>query len=415
MNKDRKKKWAGSAELTESIRMAMGNLRNNKGRSGLVILGVALGVTTLMAMVSIIEGLKGRLESEIMSTDTTQIYVTRFSPFEDRGDRGENPMLNIADAEAIMDNCPSVKLVDVLTDFGTVAKHGSEKSNLMKIIGATTLYQDVNNDYVDEGRFFSTVEFAAARDVCVISREAAKALFKEGDPIGKRIRVDEQQDFTVVGILANRESIFGSLGQNYIITPLTTLTKHFPSIDELVLIAVPHGNDVLEQAEEEMEGLLRIRHKLPPGKENDFYISTQDQVLDFTRQVTGPLSLVGVVLASIGLMVGGIGVITIMLVSVKERTREIGIRMAVGGTRRAIRQLFLVEAATLTSLGGILGVVVGLLLGWILHLAFHLPATVPVAYIIGAVGFSAGTGIFFGLYPAIQASRLDPIEALSYE
>ncbi len=401
--------------LGENLRMALRNLRANKGRSLLVILGVALGVTTLMAEVSIIQGFKGRLENEIMNTDITQIYLTRYEAFVNIPELPDNPPLTIDDAEAIAE-LATIRMVDPRASTGTVARHGPEKASLMTVAGAGLHYQEVENDFVEEGRFFNSVEYSAARDVCVIGRQPAEDLFGGKDPIGRRIRVNESQELTVVGIFAKRESIFGALAQNYLVLPLTTHLKHFPWANDIVIVATPEGNAQLAWAQEEIELLMRIRHRLSPGAENDFDVSSANMAVDFTRQVTGPLTLVGVVLASIGLMVGGIGVITIMLVSVQERTREIGLRMAVGGTRRAIMQLFLVEAAALTGLGGLAGVAMGLLISWILHISpLHWPASVPVPYVIGAVLISAGTGIFFGLYPALKASRLDPIESLSYE
>ena len=400
--------------LDENLRMAWRNLRANKGRSALVVLGVALGVTTLMAEVSVIQGFKGRLEHEIMSTDITQIYLTRSDPVGETEDWLKRPTLTVDDAEAIA-ALPSVRLVDPRSGTGTVARHGPEKASLMQVAGTSLNYQEVENDFVETGRFFNSLEDASAANVCVIGQQPARDLFGGRDPIGRTIRVDEEQEFTVVGIFAKRESIFGSLATNYLIVPLSTFRKHFHWADEINIVVTPEGNDLLDRAREDVEGLMRIRHKLGPGEENDFAVSTQNMAVDFTRKVTGPLTLVGVVLASIGLMVGGIGVITIMLVSVQERTREIGLRMAVGATRRDILQLFLVEAAALTGMGGAIGVVCGLLIGWLLHLTMHLPATVPVPYVVGALVVSAGTGIGFGLYPAVKASRLDPIESLRYE
>jgi len=408
------KRTAHLSGLDENLRMAGRNLRANTGRSALVVLGVALGVTTLMAEVSVIQGFKGRLEHEIMSTDITQIYLTRSDPFGETEDWMKRPKLTVDDAEAIA-GLPSVRLVDPRSGTGTVARHGPEKASLMQVAGTSLNYQEVENDFVETGRFFNSLEYASAANVCVIGQQPARDLFGGRDPIGRTIRVDEEQEFTVVGIFAKRESIFGSLATNYLIVPLSTFRKHFSYADEINIVVTPEGNDRLDSAREEVEGLMRIRHKLGPGETNDFAVSTQNMAVDFTRKVTGPLTLVGVVLASIGLMVGGIGVITIMLVSVQERTREIGLRMAVGATRRDILQLFLVEAAALTGMGGAIGVASGLLIGWLLHLTMHLPATVPVPYVIGALVVSAGTGIGFGLYPAVKASRLDPIESLRYE
>lgn len=402
--------------LGENLRMAFANLIANRGRSLLVILGVALGVTTLMAMVSIIQGLKNRLESEIMASESTQIYVTAQDPFSDQRHRRSQSRLVYEDAIAIEESCPSVLYTEVRAGFGTMVQWGSETGSLVQMAGVGLHYQEINNDIVEEGRFFNETEYLARKNVCVISRVLADDLFAGRDPIDQILLVNGDEHLRVVGILHKRESLFGSVGQSYLLMPYSTFVKHWPRIRrEMAIVALPDGNDLLESGKEEIEALLRIRHKLGPGEKNDFHISTQDMVVDFTRQVTGPLTLVGVILASIGLMVGGIGVVTIMLVTVRERTTEIGLRMAVGGTRRDIFQLFLVEASTLTGLGGVVGIAAGLLVAQILHLAFHVPASVPTAYIIAAVVVSSGTGLFFGLYPAMQASRLDPIETLRYE
>ncbi len=403
------------AGLRENIRMALDTLRNNKGRSGLVILGVGIGVTTLMAMVSIIEGFKGRLESEIMETETTYIYVSRSDAFDDPT-KGSNPELTLDDWHTIETLCPSVRTSSPVGSFGTLVRHGSERANLMEIDGIGLRALGIMGLTLEEGRWFNEVDWSGSRPYCVIPREPAEQLFGVADPIGKKIRVNLNTEYTIVGILENRESIFGSMANNYVLVPYTTFIKDFPWTKEtMALMAMPDGNDLLEQAREEIELALRIGRKLGPGEENNFHIATQDMVLDFTKQITDPLTLVGVVLASIGLMVGGIGVVTIMLVSVKERTREIGIRKAVGGRQQDILLQFLIEAATLTGLGGAAGVLVGLLVGQILKLVFHMPATVPVVYVIGALTVSSITGIFFGLYPAMQAAKLNPVDALSYE
>lgn len=403
------------AGLRENIRMALDTLRNNKGRSGLVILGVGIGVTTLMAMVSIIEGFKGRIESEIMETETTYVYVTSQGTFDDP-DEGTNPEITMSDMDAIEALCPSVRTISPVGSFGTLVRHGPERANLMEIDGVGIRALEIMGFTLEEGRWLNEVDWSGSRSVCCIPRQPAEQLFGVADPLGKNIRVNMNTELTIVGILENRESIFGSMANNYVLTPYTTFVKHFPwTKPYMTLMAMPDGNDLLETAKEEIELAMRINRKLGPGEENNFHLATQDMMLEFTRTITDPLTLVGLVLASIGLMVGGIGVITIMLVSVKERTREIGIRKAVGGRQQDILIQFLVEAATLTGLGGAAGVIVGLLVGQILRLIFHVPATVPILYVIGALTISSFTGIFFGLYPAVQAARLNPVDALSYE
>jgi len=403
------------AGLRDNMRMAIDTLRNNKGRSGLVILGVGIGVTTLMAMVSIIEGFKGRLESEIMETETTYVYVTREGAFDDPN-KGSNPELTLGDLDAIESLCPSVRTASPIGSFGTLVRHGPERANIMEIDGVGLRAPEIMGFTLEEGRWLNEVDWSGSRSVCCIPREPAEQLFGGADPIGKKIRVNLNTEMTVVGVMENRESIFGSMANNYVLTPYTTFAKDFPWVKPFMsIMAMPDGNDRLERAQEEIELALRIHRKLAPGEKSNFHLATQDMMLDFTKKITDPLTLVGVVLASIGLMVGGIGVITIMLVSVKERTREIGIRKAVGGRRQDILLQFLIEAATLTGLGGAAGILAGLLIGQVLRLAFHVPATVPVLYVVGALAVSSFTGIFFGLYPAVQAARQNPVDALSYE
>ncbi|MDP6669071.1 MAG: ABC transporter permease [Candidatus Krumholzibacteria bacterium] len=406
--------WAG---LKENIRMALDTLRGNKGRSGLVILGVGIGVMTLMAMVSVIEGFKGSLESEIRDTESSYIYISNGDPFGNPHlQKNRNP-LGLDDWYAIEDHCPSLQQSTIWGSFGTLVQGPGDKSALMEIDGTAPNCLDVIGFNLEEGRFLNSSDWAGRRDVCVIPRGPATSFFGLEDPIGKKLRVNLDTELTIVGIMEDRKSIFGAMANNYLFLPYTTMQKHFPwaARDMTSLMATPDGDDLLDKLNDEIELALRIHHKLAPGEKNDFQLSTQDMMLDFTKKFTGPLTLVGVILASIGLMVGGIGVITIMLVSVKERTREIGIRKAVGGRQRDILIQFLMESATLTGLGGTVGLIAGLLLGQILRLIFHVPATVPLLYVFVALLVSCGTGIFFGLYPAMQAARLDPVEALGYE
>jgi putative ABC transport system permease protein len=240
-------------------------------------------------------------------------------------------------------------------------------------------------------------------------------LFPSVDPIGKRIRI-RGQAFTVVGVCAQRNHLFGRLADNFAIVPYTTFRREWgQDEDQVVIAAVPAAGASVEETQDDITALMRQRHGLRPADPDDFAVTSADAIEEFVSRVTGPIGLALAVIASIGLMVGGIGVMAIMLVSVTERTREIGIRKSLGATRMDILYQFLIEAATLTGLGGVAGIAAGTALAYGIAALLHLPAATPLGWTMGAFVFSAGIGIVFGLYPAQRAARLDPIEAMRDE
>ncbi len=405
--------------LDESLRQAWDTLRSHKMRSALVILGVGIGVTTLMLTVTILLGLKGKISQDIRSSDNTVIYLSKFDILVGGDPRkyAHRPEINPGDLEAVRDELPSVKMVDFQQNpqWSTILAYEGEKTGIVGVVGASTQFPMIFNIPIRLGRNFTEQEEKHSARVCMIGDGPAEDLFPHVDPIGKRIRI-RGQAMTVVGVYGERNHLFGGLADDFIVLPYTTFRGQWgDERDQVILAIVPEDGYSLEDTSDDIAALMRMRHGLRPADEDDFGISSADAVEELIGKFTGPIGLVLAVIASIGLMVGGIGVMAIMLVSVTERTREIGIRKSLGATRMDILYQFLVEAASLTGLGGIAGVLAGSTLAWLVAQMTALPASNSPVWTAGAVAFSAGIGIIFGLYPALRASRLDPVEAMRNE
>ena len=294
-------------------------------------------------------------------------------------------------------------------------------TKLIQIIGASSNFAEINFIGMDQGRFLTPLEVDHRRNVIVLGYSVGETLFPNVDPIDKKVRLNEDE-FTVVGVMGKRPSPLGGDPNAFAAIPSTTYDKIFdpPRIRGLLqrflfVGVVGYPDATREQLESEVQEVMRSRHRLKVDQENDFDIVTSDMIKGIFDQFTRAIFLALVVISSIALMVGGIGVMAIMTISVTERTREIGIRKALGARRREILWQFLLEAVFLTSLGGLLGIGLGSLIGLIVHLAAGFPVSLPWWSFAIGIGFSASVGIFFGLWPAFKASRLDPIEALRYE
>ncbi len=410
--------------VREVINMAFDSLKSHKMRSFLTVLGIMIGVLTVIGMVSIIQGLNKSFLRELESAGSDLIIITKYEPGIQLGRRSEEERkrkdLTYEDALALERECPSVKAVtaDLSVNFlqNPVIKYRNIKSRDAYVIGINEKWPEVVAVYLPkEGRFFTESEITHRAQVCLLGYETAEILFSHSSPIGKEIRIGEKK-FTVVGVLNKRGEIFGQSRDNMVLIPITTLMKHFPYRKENIeILAVPVKHELMFEAIEEMTNVLRRRRKVPVGKENDFAIYTQGTILDLYNQITGAAYLVMVVISSIGLLVGGIGVMNIMLVSVKERTREIGIRKAIGARASDILTQFLIEAIFLTGTGGILGIILGFLIAFLVKAVTPLPATITLWSV--ALGFfvSISVGLFFGVFPARKAAKLDPIVALRYE
>lgn len=407
---------AVSGEVLEAMREALNILRGHKLRSALVIIGVTIGVASLMGMVATLAGLEKFLAQSISGNDTPILSLQKVDFLSGDGhDQWEKRRnFDITDKEAL-EKLPHVRGVMVVYGDGTVAKYKDRKAQLMQVVGTNQPFLHVNSISVGEGRFFSQFEEDHRRKVAVMTDKSASALFPDEDPIGKFVRL-RNEEYQIVGVLAPQKTVFGGVFQNYMVIPYSSYERDFlwrwqgPEFRVIV-----ESKEYLDEAQDNVRALMRMRRKVPLGEPDDFALVTSEAAMELTKKVTDAVALVLVVLASIALMVGGIGVMVIMLVSVTERTREIGIRKAIGATRRAVTWQFLIEAATLTGIGGLLGILVGIGLAGMASAFLGFPFVLPLEWVFISVVISAAVGLFFGIFPARKAAKLDPIVALRYE
>jgi putative ABC transport system permease protein len=426
-----------AALLREVVLVALDSLRANKMRSALTILGVVIGITAIVGMTSLIRGFDESLRASIRELGPNTIFLAKFSGVSlaagnDFAELLRRPNLTVDDATAIEKLAPAAGIVDIWLGAGgpptqTRVFYGNERTKMLAVLGATENFANINFLELEAGRFFTESEVSRRRNVVVLGQTPYQALFgvSAADPVGKRVRVGGVE-YTVVGVVGKRPSAGGfDLGQDdFVVIPETTYRKQFGIqifrqgnvTHQSVLIAVAPRTDGDRAALlAEVEEIMRIRHELTLDEPNDFDLITQDAALEVWDQVSQATLLTLIVISSIALMVGGIGVMAIMTISVTERTREIGLRKALGARRQEILYQFLAEAAVLTLLGGILGIAIGSAIGVTISLATGFPVSLPWWSFAVGLGFSAAVGVFFGMVPAFRAARLDPIEALRHE
>jgi putative ABC transport system permease protein len=407
----------------EILSMAFDSLRAHKLRSFLTLLGILIGVMTVIGMVSIIQGLNGSFLKELQSAGSDLILVHKFEPVQ-MGRRTDEERkrkdLTYEDALAIEKECPLVKAIAVNLSpsvFETIEiKYQNEKSDSSFVIGMNENFPIVYSIYQPkEGRFLSTAEITHSARVCLLGYELADILFPHLSPLGREIRVGPES-FTVVGVLNKRGQMFGQSRDNFVGIPITTLRKYFPYDPSSIEFGItPKTTGTMTETIDQITAKLRQRRKVGFGKPNDFAVFTMDTILDLYNQITGAAYLVMTVLSSIGLLVGGIGVMNIMLVAAKERTREIGIRKALGARSNDIMQQFLIEAMVLTGMGGLLGTLFGFGIALLVRTVTPLPAAVSPWSVALGLFVSISVGLFFGLFPAQKAAKVDPIVSLRYE
>ena len=412
--------------VRENLLLALDTLRTHKFRSFLTILGVLIGTTTVIAVTSIVAGLDKQLVdvAEQFGTRTLWVYKLQLgAPHRlSREERLRKP-LSYEDAMAIKELCPSVETVsaELFREFGefgvppVTARYKGQDMIDALFVGVTANHLQLINATQGEGRFFTDAEDLHRRDVAVIGNGVHERFFAHVDPIGKTILVDGHS-LEVIGTLTKFKSFLGDdQNDKAILIPYNSYKKVYPEAkDNFVCVLVKPGQ--MEQAKSEVTELLRRRRHVKPSEPDNFGIASAESVISQFRQIISTVALVMVVISSIGLLVGGIGVMNIMLVSVTERTREIGVRKAIGARRSDITWQFLLEAMTLTASGGIIGILVG----WLFSLAIRtfvpsLPSTVPLWSVVAGFTMATSIGLFFGMWPALKAARLDPIAALRYE
>jgi putative ABC transport system permease protein len=421
--------------LREVVTMAFETLRANKLRSGLTIVGVVIGVTAVVGMTSLVRGFDRSLQAMLDTLGPKTLFIAKFSGMsfmsgKDFIDLLKRPNLSRDDAAAIAKLDLLISHVDLWYGggFGPQMErlvYERTRTKQMVVMGASETFAIVNNVEVAIGRPFTETEVKHARPVVVLGDAPYQALFQHVDPLGKEVRIGDGR-YTVVGVLGKRPSPGGfNLGQDeFAVIPHTSYARqygmrtrriHGQEHLDVTIVVIPRDDVSRDEALREVETVMRIRHGLRLDEENDFDIITQESAGKAMQQVTSATLLALVAMSSIALLVGGIGVMAIMTISVTERTREIGLRKALGARRREILLQFLLEAAALTTVGGIAGVALGSGIGLLVHWISGFPISLPWWSFALGLGFSSAVGLVFGMLPAMKASRLDPIEALRHE
>jgi len=410
----------GLTALTEGVGIAIDSLRSNKTRAALTILGIAIGVMVVMAMAATVKGINSTVDTILQQTGPSTFYVFRFEGGNEADDDDADPAwwrypaLTPEEFKLIAE-LPSVDAA-TMNDNSTRQVNGPGGTDVSaSVYGRSPAWPHVSGGDIVSGRSYTNVEEAAGDKIVVLNEKTSETLFGQRDPVDQFIKI-AGQSYRVIGVYHSPPNLFSSGNGPEVYVPYTTYRRSIALWKDWANFTVrPRDGVPLRVALDEVTTALRRSRGLRPAQDNNFALLTQDKILEAWNQATGMFFMVMIALSAIGLLVGGVGVIAIMMISVTERTREIGVRKALGATRREILWQFLVEASTLTLIGGTVGMVLGGGAVYLVKALTPLPATVPLWSIVAALGASALTGIVFGIIPANKASRLDPIDALRYE
>jgi putative ABC transport system permease protein len=407
--------------LSEGVGIALDSLRTSKTRAALTILGVAIGVMVVMGMAAAVKGINSSFEEAIQSVGPKTFFVFRYFSGGIQVNRGDenapwrhNPPISEEDAKLIR-GLPAVQDVILSEDRQSTVEAGTESEDNVSIAGRGAAWPQVGGGDMTAGRSYTSVEDGAGVKRVVLNTKLAIRFFGQLDPIGKTVKI-LGQPFEVMGVYEPPPSLFSGANDYIVIMPWVTFHRYMNVTWGWANLAVlPTEEATVEEAMDEVTGALRRSRNLRPSQASTFALVTQDKIMDIWGQLTGVFFVVMIALSGVGLMVGGVGVVAVMMISVTERTREIGVRKALGATQGEILWQFLVEAATLTLIGGAIGMILG---GGLAYAVSHLtpiPAKVPPASIVAALGMSVLTGVVFGIVPAQRAARMDPVDALRYE
>jgi putative ABC transport system permease protein len=414
-------------EIQENMAVALDTIRARKVRSGLTILGIVIGVTSVIAVAAIIDGLNGVIRERVEKLGSRTIFLTRIPANTGMGRLPQKirvrKYLQDDDPKFIEATCPAVKYATVFgnrTNFGAEAdtiRYGDAHVEKFFLRGVEPEYIDAFPLFaIAEGRGISQFDEDHARDVVDLGQAIANSLFPQVDPIGKVVRVNGRL-YEVIGVFEPDQGLFSSFGvDQFACIPMSNFRKSFPDLRERFIAVAGREGSTMAEVRTEVEVAMRRKRHVPYNKEDDFEITDPDFLSNLWNELTGALVLLTSIISSIGLMVGGIGVMNIMLISVTERTSEIGIRKAIGARKSDIRVQFLLEAVTLSGIGGILGILLGAMIALVVRNVLPaVPATVSLFWVTLGVLISVGVGLFFGYYPANRAANLDPIVCLRYE
>jgi putative ABC transport system permease protein len=412
--------------IREVLQMAWHSLRGHKLRSLLTVLGIVIGIMMVVGMTSLIRGFDRSITGQIESMGSDTLFLVKWTgqallAGEDLRELLARPDIDERDAEAIAEVAETVSGVSVMHGAGlpvmSVVSYRGNRSNQTQIMGVDPSFLEAGDMVLDLGRFLTEIDIRNRSDVVVLGNGVRKALFPTQDPINRRVRINGRE-YRVVGTMEGRAvaGLLGDQADNFALVPASNYRKLFgPRPDGIMIIMRAKPGVEVDLMRTEVEGIMRARHGLRADQKIDFELSSQETLLELWQNLTQYFFLTLVALSSVALMVGGIGVMAIMLVSVTERTREIGVRKALGARRDDVLLQFLAEAIALAAVGGLLGAAVGATLGWVIHKATGFPISLPWWSFALAVGTSSLIGIVSGIYPANRAARLDPVEALRYE
>jgi putative ABC transport system permease protein len=407
--------------LFEGVIIALDAIRSNKVRAGLTILGIAVGVFVVTVMSAAVHGINEGVSKSIAAAGPTTFFLTRW-PAEITSCDGSadscpwrrNPPLTLTQGKEI-EQLPFIRGVTAHINSSASIKYADRELPSIQVDGFTHGWIDVNGGDIIDGRDFTDEESSAASNVMLVNEKVVEKLFLGEEAVGKEVRLNGDL-FTVIGVYRPIANAFDSNDRGKAIVPFTTAQRRLNvGVRWMDLTVKPRDGVNRDFAMDEVIATLRITRHLRPSEKNDFFLSTPEKIMELYNKIVGVFFLVMIVLSAIGLLVGGVGVVAIMMISVTERTREIGVRKALGATRGTILWQFLVEAATLTTVGAIVGLIVGGSLTFLIRSTTPIEASTPPLAILAALGTSAFLGVAFGMLPAMRASRLDPVEALRYE
>ncbi len=407
-------------DLAETIRMSLASLRANKLRAALTLLGIVIGVFSFIGVMTGIEVLQSTIESSFNVLGTNTLNVTKYPAVShgpgDREKYRNRKDLTIEHGEYLRENLKHAQYVNIqVNSWGGVVAYGNKKTNPnVGIVGGTSDIAQVSSRDIESGRIFNEAELEQGRSFAVLGMGVAKMLFTREDPLGKTVRVDGRP-YTVIGVIAEKGGLFGANEDNFVFIPYTTFAQQYGKARRVSFQIKAADQADFETMTDEVIGMLRALRRVPPGEENDFEIMTNESLIGEVNKLTYYIRMGTGAVSAIALLAAGIGIMNIMLVSVTERTREIGIRKALGATRRSILQQFLTEAVVICEVGGVIGIVLGLGGGNIVAALLDIPPVLPIGWALIGVAVTSMIGVAFGVYPAWKASNLDPIEALRYE
>jgi putative ABC transport system permease protein len=406
--------------LREGAMLALDQIRANKFRSSLTILGIVVGVATVMAMSAMIQGIRSSIMDEMEAVGPKNFMVARYNFNEvrlvnhDGPPWGSNPPISVEEARRIS-QLAAIRQTIVALDLSGEFTHGRNRLASVSIAGRENGWTNYSSADMIAGHDMLLNDVRASNPVVLLSEPLAQTMFGTLDPIGRTLRINGKP-FQVIGVFRMAESLFSSLNRNIAIMPYTSAIKHLGASNRMLsVLTVTAADATQDEAMDQVTTLLRTSRGLRPMDENNFAIVRQEEFLDTFNKLTGVFFMVMLALSSVALMVGGVGVIAIMMIAVTERTREIGIRKAIGATRREILWQFLFEAVTVTCIGAIIGMIIGAGGAYLVAALTPIPASVPFSAIVAALVMAAIAGVLFGMWPAWKAARMDPVEALRYE